>query len=76
MLGSDYMSGKTSTESKRKYNKSAYSTHLYAYRKNSEFGECVEEFKARKGTSLNFLITQLLAEHWDVPVPIPELDNS
>lgn len=69
------MSGKTSTESKRKYNKGAYSTHLYAYRKNSEFGQRVREFKAGKGTSLNFLITQLLAKHWGVPIPIPEMDS-
>jgi hypothetical protein len=68
------VSGKTSTESKRKYNKSAYATHLYAYRKNSEFGERLASFKATKGTSLNYLITKLLAEHWDVPIPIPELD--
>ena len=66
------MSGKTSTESKRKYNKGAYSTHLYAYRKNSEFGKQVAEFKATKGTSLNYLITKLLAEHWDVPMPTPQ----
>jgi hypothetical protein len=68
------MSGRTSTESKRKYNKSAYSTHLYSYRKNSEFGERIAEFKAANGTSLNFLITKLLAEHWDVPIPVPEMD--
>ena len=71
----DFVSGKTSTEAKRKYNKGAYATHLYAYRKNSEFGERVKEFKARKGTSLNYLITKLLAEHWGVSIPIPEMDN-
>jgi len=68
------VSGKTSTESKRKYNKTAYATHLYAYRKNSEFGQRVREFKDAKGTSLNYLITKLLAEHWDVPIPVPEMD--
>jgi len=69
------MSGKTSNESKRKYNQKAYATHLYSYRKNSEFGVRVAEFKAQKGTSLNYLITKLLAEHWDVPIPVPEMDN-
>ena len=48
--------------------------HLYAYRKNSEFGERVREFKSRKGTSLNHLITKLLAEHWGVPSPMPHMD--
>lgn len=68
------MRGKTSTESKRKYNKSAYATHLYSYRKNSDFGQRVRDFKAENGTSLNYLITKLLAEHWGVSVPVPELD--
>jgi hypothetical protein len=69
------MSGEASTISKRRYNKKAYATHLYSYRKNSEFGRKLGEFKSTKGTSLNFLITQLLAEHWDVPVPIPGMDE-
>jgi len=69
------VSGKTSTEAKRRYNREAYSTHLYAYRKNSDFGERVREFKSKKGTSFNYLITKLLAEHWGVSVPIPETDN-
>jgi hypothetical protein len=43
--------------------------------KNSEFGNRVSEFKAQKGTSLNFLITKLLAEHWEVPFPTPETDT-
>jgi predicted amidophosphoribosyltransferase len=69
------VSGKTSNESKRKYNQKAYATHLYVYRRNSEFAERIAEFKAKKGTSFNYLITQLLAKHWDVPVPVPEMDN-
>jgi len=66
---------KTSTEAKRKYNREAYSTHLYSYRKNSHLGEKIRDFKARKGTSLNALITQLLAAHFGEDVPIPELDT-
>lgn len=69
------MSGKTSTEAKRKYNKGAYATHLYAYRKNSEFAARIQEFKAQKGTSLNYLITSLLAKHFDVPIPSPDMDS-
>jgi len=68
------MSGKTSTGSKRRYNKTAYATHLYVYRKNSELAECILNFKSHKGTSLNYLITKLLSKHFDVPIPIPETD--
>ena len=69
------MSGKTSNESKRKYNAKTYATHLFTYRKNSEFAERVAEFKSNKGTSLNYLITKLLAKHWDVSMPTPEMDT-
>ena len=68
------MSGKTSTKSKRQYNKTAYSTHLYVYRKKSELSERIQKFKSKKGTSLNYLITKLLSKHFDVPIPIPETD--
>ena len=64
------LGGKTSTESKSKYNAKSYATHLYSYRKNSEFGERVRGFKAQKGTSLNYLITKFLAEHWEVDAPM------
>ena len=69
------MSGKTSTESKRRYNMAAYATHLYVYRKNSMLSECIQEFKAHKGTSLNYLITKLLSKHFGVSIPIPETDS-
>jgi len=68
------MSGKTSTESKRRYNKGAYETHLYVYRKNSLLGECIRGFKSEKGTSLNYLITKFLCGHFDAPIPNPETD--
>ena len=70
------MSGKTSTESKRRYNKKAYATHLYVFRKNSELAECIFEFKSHQSTSLNYLITKLLSDHFGVPIPIPETDWS
>ena len=69
------MTGKTTTESKRKYNQKSYATHCYSYRKNSDLGVKIREFKAAKGTSLNYLITELLCAHWDVDVPIPEMDG-
>jgi len=70
------MSGKTSTESKRQYNKTAYATHLYVYRKNSELSMRIQKFKSYKGTSLNYLITKLLSTHFGVSIPIPETDLS
>ena len=66
------MGGKTSTEKKRKYNQKAYATHLYSYRKESDLADKIKEFKAHKGTSLNALITKLLAEHFDVNIPTPD----
>ena len=68
------MSGKTSTESKRRYNKEAYATHLFVYRKNSDLSERIQIFKSKKGTSLNYLITKLLSEHFEVSIPSPETD--
>ena len=75
LYGVVFMNGKTSTESKRRYNKSAYTTHLYVFRKNSELAQCILEFKSLKGSSLNYLITKLLSKHFDVPIPIPETDS-
>jgi len=69
------MSGRTSNESKAKYDKNTYATHLYKYRKNSELGQRIKEFKSKKGTSFNFLVTKLLCEHFDVPFPHPETDE-
>jgi predicted amidophosphoribosyltransferase len=68
------MASNASTQAKRKYNKNAYSTYLFSYRKRSELAERISEIKTHKDTSLNFLITKLLAEHFDVPIPIPEHD--
>ena len=68
-------SGKTSTESKSKYNKNAYASHLYMYRKNSELGHAIKKFKAQKGTSFNYILTKLLCRFFDVPWPHPEMDE-
>ena len=58
--------GKTSSLSKSKYNKNAYSTYLIRIRKDSMLNIKIEEFMSSKGTSLNYLITKLLAKHFDV----------
>jgi len=67
-------SGKTSNESKKKYNKKTYLSHLYMVRINSELGQAITEFKKIKGTSLNYVITKQLCNFFDVPFPHPEKD--
>ena len=68
--------GKTSTQSKSKYNEKAYIQYIYRVRKLSVLNEAITEFKSRKGTSLNYLITKLLCNHFDVPFPYPESETS
>jgi len=58
--------GKTSTLSKDKYNKAAYSYYTLRIRKDSLLNDRIEEFMSKKGTSLNYLLTKLLAKHFDV----------
>ena len=70
------MSGKTSTQSKTKYNENAYAQYIFRVRKRSELNEAINEFKSQKGTSLNYLITKLLCTHFDVLIPIPEMDGT
>ena len=69
------MSGKTSTESKGKYNKKAYAQYILRIRKNSELNACIDNFKSMPGTSLNALIIKLLCKHFDVSIPHPETDE-
>ena len=63
------------TQTKDKYNKKVYARYTYRVRKSSELFECVERFKEVKGTSLNYLITKLLCEHFDVSMPNPIIDE-
>ena len=58
--------GKTSSKSKDKYNKNAYSHYILRVRKDSALHDEIESFMNQKGTSLNFLVLKLLAEHFDV----------
>jgi len=58
------MMGKTSTKSKEKYNKNAYVRYTLRVIKDSELHSDIETFMARKGTSLNYLVTKLLKEHF------------
>jgi len=65
---------KTSTESKSKYNKKAYASHLFMFRKNSELALAIKNFKAQNGTSFNYILTKLLCGYFDVSWPHPEND--
>lgn len=55
--------GKTSTESKKKYNKAAYSRYMITIRKDSYVDEWIKEFMSHKGTSLNWLVNNLLLKY-------------
>jgi hypothetical protein len=66
---------KASTEAKRKYNENAYVQYLYRVRKRSDLNRAIIEFKGKKGTSLNYIITKLLCDYFDVPFPYPETDD-
>jgi hypothetical protein len=57
--------GKTSTESKKKYNKAAYSRYMITIRKDSYVDEWIKEFMSVKGTSLNWLVNDLLTKYID-----------
>ena len=66
------MSGKTSTQSKSKYNAANYKQYLLRIRKGSELYDEIEKFKTAKGSSLNYLIIKLLSEYFDVGLPGPQ----
>lgn len=57
--------GKTSTQSKDRYNEAAYARFSIRIRKDSSLYDDIEEFMSHNGTSLNYLVTKLLKEHFD-----------
>jgi len=57
--------GKTSTQSKKKYNEATYSRYVIHIRKDSMLDDYIKEFMSLKGTSLNYLATKLLTEHFE-----------
>ena len=63
------------TQIKDKYNEKVYARYTYRVRKSSDLYDCLEKFKERKGTSLNYLITKLLSDHFDVSMPNPTIDE-
>jgi hypothetical protein len=56
--------GKTSAESKRKYNEFSYARYTLRIRKDSLLYDDVEDFMAKHGTSLNGLVNKLLDDHF------------
>jgi hypothetical protein len=57
------------------YNAKAYKQYQLRVRRGSELYTAMEKTIDTKGASLNYLITKLLAEHYDVPMPEPHLDT-
>ena len=57
-----------STEAKRSYNAATYNSHIYRIRKGCALDDRVSGYKACGG-SMNWLITELLCRHFDVPMP-------
>lgn len=56
--------GKTSTQSKEKYNKATYADFHIRIRKDSDLYVDIEDFMSKKGASLNYLVLKLLDEHF------------
>ena len=53
------------TQQKDEYNKSAYARYSIRVRKDDDLYLYLEEFMKSKDTSLNYLITKLLREHFN-----------
>ena len=54
--------------STKKYNKATYANHMFRVRKDSQLEEKIQEMIAQ-GHSLNWLLTELICKHLDVPIP-------
>ena|GEM_PF-5136953 len=63
------------TQAKDKYNEKIYARYTYRVRKSSDLYDCIEKFKGIKGTILNYLITKLLCDHFDISMPNPIIDE-
>ena len=57
------------------YNAKTYRQFKFKVRKGSTLYDKLDDFISTKGTSLNFLVCKLLAEHFDVPPPLAHNDN-
>ena len=52
------------TQQKDAYNKAAYARYTFRVRKDDDLYEQIEEFMKPDDTSLNYLVTKLLSEHF------------
>lgn len=57
--------GKTSTESRTRYNECSYARYTIRVRKDSCLYADIEQFMEKRGTSLNYLVTKLLTAHFN-----------
>ena len=63
------------TKQCRKRNKKIYNGYLFRFRKDSELAVCIKN-QIQYGTiSLNHLITKLLCEKFECPVPLKSYDE-
>jgi len=53
---------------KQKYNQQTYASHLYRVRHDTDLAAKLADFK-EQGRSLNWLITELLCDHFGVAIP-------
>ena len=51
------------------YDKRAYKSYHIRIRNDTELAKCVEAHLDSGRTSLNFLVTRLLCDYFDVPLP-------
>ena len=52
-----------------KYNSRKYKSYLLRIRNDTKLAKCIEEHMDTGRTSLNFLVTRLLCDYFDVPLP-------
>jgi len=52
----------------KKYNRKAYTNHMFRIHKGSDLEDRVRALIEER-QSLNWLITELLCKHFDVPIP-------
>jgi len=57
--------GKASTQYKEKYNRASYTRYVIRIRKDDYLDERIKDFMKLKGTSFNYLVTNLLTKYFE-----------
>jgi hypothetical protein len=57
------------------YNEREYARYTLRIRKDSDLNDTIESFMSRNGTSLNFLVTKLLREHFHLADILSDIDD-